>query len=166
MSIDISNIKNLSKKDRYKLSFEMIKRQYEEESFITANLANTSAIIYHLIEGVSWCGFYIYKDNMLILGPFQGKPACNRIAFSKGVCGTALKERQTIIVNDVSKFPGHIACDKYTKSEIVVPLYKQSSSLGVLDMDSYNLSNFDDVDKTELEKICDFILQKTDFSKI
>lgn len=162
--IDISRAKNLSKEDKYKLAIEMIRRQFQEETNFIANLANTAAIIYHLIDGVSWSGFYLYDGTNLVLGPFQGKPACNRIMLGKGVCGTAYSSKKTIVVDDVNSFAGHIACDAMSKSEIVVPIYNMTRGVGVLDIDSYEYSNFDTIDKEYLEKIVDYIVKHSDTS--
>lgn len=162
--IDMSKVCNLGKVDRYKLAFEMIKRQFQEETNFIANLANTSAIIYHLIDGVSWAGFYLYDGMNLVLGPFQGKPACNRIMLNKGVCGTSYSSKKTLIVEDVHNFDGHIACDAMSKSEIVVPIYNVTRGVGVLDIDSYEYANFDDTDKEYLEKIVEYIVKHSDTS--
>ena len=162
--IDISRANNLSKEDKYKLAFEMIRRQFQEETNFIANLANTAAIIYHLIDAVSWAGFYLYDGTNLVLGPFQGKPACNRIMLGKGVCGTAYSSKNTIVVDDVNSFEGHIACDSMSKSEIVVPIYNMTRGVGVLDIDSYEYSNFDEIDKEYLEKIVAYIVKHSDTS--
>lgn len=162
--IDISRANNLSKEDKYKLAIEMIRRQFQEETNFIANLANTAAIIYHLIDGVSWSGFYLYDGTNLVLGPFQGKPACNRIMPHKGVCGTAYSNKKTIVVDDVNNFAGHIACDAMSKSEIVVPIYNMTRGVGVLDIDSYEYGNFDSIDKDYLEKIVYYIVKHSDTS--
>lgn len=162
--IDISRANNLSKEDKYKLAIEMIRRQFQEETNFIANLANTAAIIYHLIDGVSWSGFYLYDGTNLVLGPFQGKPACNRIMLGKGVCGTAYSSKKTIVVDDVNSFASHIACDAMSKSEIVVPIYNMTRGVGVLDIDSYEYGNFDTIDKEFLEKIVDYIVKHSDTS--
>jgi GAF domain-containing protein len=121
------------------------------ESDFIANLANTAALLYHSLPDVNWVGFYLLKDGELVVGPFQGKPACVRIAVGKGVCGTAAARRATMIVRDVHKFPGHIACDSASNSEIVVPLLRGSNLLGVLDVDSPLLARFDEQDQAGLE---------------
>lgn len=124
----------------------------EEQDFI-ANAANTSALLYQLIPDINWAGFYTAEGNELVLGPFQGKPACARIPFGKGVCGTAAAQRKTIVVPDVHRFPGHIACDTASQSEIVVPLLNWGKLLGVLDIDSASLSRFDEDDRDGIESI-------------
>jgi len=116
-----------------------------------ANLANSAALIYHSLPDLNWAGFYLLKDGELVVGPFQGKPACVRIALGKGVCGTAAAQRKTQVVRDVHEFPGHIACDSASNSEIVVPLIKNGAVIGVLDLDSPKLARFDEEDRTGLE---------------
>jgi L-methionine (R)-S-oxide reductase len=123
-----------------------------------ANAANLSSLIYHTLPDLNWSGFYWMKEGELVLGPFQGKPACVRIALGRGVCGTAARERRTIVVPDVDKFPGHIACDSASRSEIVVPVVRQGDVLGVLDIDSPVLARFDDLHARALERlVADFI---------
>lgn len=129
----------------------------EEQDFI-ANAANTSALLFHRIPDINWVGFYTAEGNELVLGPFQGKPACARIPFGKGVCGTVATQRKTIVVPDVNRFPGHIACDTASQSEIVVPLLNWGKLLGVLDIDSASLSRFDDDDKDGFESIVSVFL--------
>jgi L-methionine (R)-S-oxide reductase len=123
-----------------------------EKNFI-ANAANTSALLYDRLPDVNWVGFYIAEGNELVLGPFQGKPACVRIRMGNGVCGTAALQRKTIIVPDVKAFPGHIACDAASRSEIVAPLLNWGKLLGVLDIDSANLNRFDEEDKEGIESV-------------
>ena len=120
--------------------------------YLTANLANTSALIWQTMEGLNWAGFYQMTDGALVLGPFQGKPACIRIQVGKGVCGTAVQERRTIRVEDVHEFPGHIACSSTTRSEIVVPVFGADQRLiGVLDIDSNQPDAFTADDQSALE---------------
>jgi len=123
-----------------------------ESSFI-ANAANTSALLFQFLPDVTWVGFYIASENELVLGPFQGKPACTRIAFGTGVCGKAAAEASTVVVGDVDKFPGHIMCDASSRSEIVVPLLNWGKLIGVLDIDSSSLNRFDDEDREGLESV-------------
>jgi L-methionine (R)-S-oxide reductase len=123
------------------------------ESNFVANAANTSALLFQLLPDVSWVGFYIARGEELVLGPFQGKPACTRIAFGTGVCGQAAAQGRSIVVNDVDKFPGHIACDERSRSEIVVPLLNWGKLMGVLDIDSSSLNRFDDEDREGLESV-------------
>ena len=123
-----------------------------ERDFI-ANCANTTALLWHSLPDLNWVGVYRLVENELILGPFQGKPACVRIKIGKGVCGTAAASRKTVLVPDVHEFPGHIACDSASQSEIVVPLVRDGQLLGVLDLDSPMLNRFDAADQAGLEKL-------------
>jgi L-methionine (R)-S-oxide reductase len=124
-----------------------------------ANAANLSALIYHSLPDLNWAGFYLYDGTELVLGPFQGKPACVRIALNAGVCGAAARERRTQLVQDVHDFPGHIACDPASRSEVVVPLYVNDQLLGVLDLDSPRPGRFDAVDQAGLEALATVYLE-------
>jgi L-methionine (R)-S-oxide reductase len=121
------------------------------EPDVIANLANASALLFQSLPDLNWAGFYLLKQGELVVGPFQGKPACVRIAIGKGVCGTAAQRRETVIVRDVHEFPGHIACDAASNSEIVVPMVKNGELIGVLDLDSPKLARFDEEDRAGLE---------------
>jgi L-methionine (R)-S-oxide reductase len=125
----------------------------EGETDLIANAANTAALIFAALPEVNWTGFYFLKGGELIVGPFQGKPACVRIALGRGVCGTAAAKRRTLVVADVQAFPGHIACDAASRSEVVVPLMAGSTLLGVLDIDSPRVARFDDEDARGLETL-------------
>jgi L-methionine (R)-S-oxide reductase len=125
----------------------------EGERDAIANLANTASLLYHSLPDLNWVGFYLLKDGELVVGPFQGKPACVRIALGKGVCGTAAARRATVIVKNVHEFDGHIACDSASNSEIVVPLLRGNELIGVLDLDSPKFARFDAEDQTGLEKV-------------
>lgn len=116
-----------------------------------ARAANTAALLWHGLPGLNWAGFYLLQRDTLVLGPFQGKPACTRIPLGRGVCGTAAVRRETVIVPDVHAFPGHIACDSASRSEIVVPLIRDGELLGVLDLDSPQLARFGEADRAGLE---------------
>jgi len=118
----------------------------------TANLANASALLFHSLPDLNWAGFYLLKQDELVVGPFQGKPACVRIAMGKGVCGTAAVRRECVIVTNVHEFPGHIACDSASNSEIVVPMIRGDALLGVLDLDSPTIGRFDEEDRDGLER--------------
>ncbi|HEX6834386.1 MAG TPA: GAF domain-containing protein [Rudaea sp.] len=118
-----------------------------------ANAANFSALVYGALPDLNWAGFYFYDGNELVVGPFQGKPACVRIALGKGVCGTAAATRQTQVVLDVHEFPGHIACDAASQSEIVVPLVDGDALIGVWDVDSPNIARFDETDRAGMESL-------------
>ncbi len=132
-----------------------------DERDVIANAANMSSLLYHSMPDVNWAGFYFHRDNELVLGPFQGQPACVRIQISKGVCGTAAQQRQTIIVDNVHDFPGHIACDSASNSEIVVPIMKDNRLIGVLDLDSPSIGRFDEVDARCLNELIDVFVEST-----
>jgi L-methionine (R)-S-oxide reductase len=128
-----------------------------------ANCANTAALLWHSLPDLNWAGFYRLVDAQLVLGPFQGRPACVRIPLGKGVCGTAAARRATVMVPDVHQFPGHIACDAASRSEIVVPLIKDGILLGVLDVDSPILNRFQSADQNGLETIAAVLVAATDW---
>lgn len=142
-------------------NYEIILKQAEaltkDVPFITANLANISALIYSELDRLNWAGFYITEKDELILGPFQGKPACVRIPFGRGVCGTAAATDETQLVKNVHEFPGHIPCDCASNSEIVVPIHKDGKIFGVLDIDSPDLGRFTEEDKEGLENLVKII---------
>ncbi len=139
----------------------------EGERNWVANAANFSSLLYMSLPDLNWAGFYILRGNDLVLGPFQGKPACVRIPVSpaaKGVCGAAAKARRTLVVKDVHEFPGHIACDSASSSELVVPLIKDEALWGVFDLDSPKSARFDDDDAAGLEKLASVFLAMSDLS--
>lgn len=141
-----------SKEDKYESLLPQLKGLLQGETDMIANMANISAALKMTFE-FFWVGFYLVKGNELVLGPFQGTIACTRIKYGKGVCGTAWKGKQTVIVPDVNAFPGHIACDAASQSEIVVPLFKGEEVVAVLDVDSEHLNHFDETDARYLEQI-------------
>lgn len=145
--------------DGYNQVIKQLDALVDGEPDLIANLANASALLNQFLDNINWVGFYLWKENELILGPFQGLPACIRIPYGKGVCGTALKEKQSQVVEDVNKFPGHIACDSASKSEIVVPIFKGDKLYGVLDIDSPIINRFDDIDKKYLEEFIATLLK-------
>jgi L-methionine (R)-S-oxide reductase len=149
---------NGTREENYELVIQQLRALIEGESNFIANLANASALLNHFFEQINWVGFYLAENDELVLGPFQGLPACVRIPFGKGVCGTAAKNRKTIIVPDVHLFPGHIACDAASQSEIVVPMIKDENVIGVLDIDSPIKNRFDETDQKYLEKFVDAII--------
>lgn len=153
-------IKGETKEEIYSELLPQIKSLIEDETDLIANLANLTSALKQAFPSFSWVGFYLMKGDELVLGPFQGKLACTRIKIGSGVCGTSALRKETIIVPDVAKFPGHIYCDPDSKSEIVVPIIKNGEVLGVLDIDSYELNSFDEIDKIYLEKIVDLLLEK------
>lgn len=144
----------------YREIISLVTAVTEGESDLIANLANTSSVLFHMLPDVNWAGFYLYKDNELVLGPFHGKPACIRIAMGRGVCGTAAREGITLVVDDVHQFPGHIACDAQSASEIVVPMLLHGELLGVLDIDSPVHSRFGETDRLRLEQIVDLLMSR------
>ena len=141
------------KAERYRELLPQLVSLVEGEPDLIANLANITAALRVCLPVASWIGFYILRGGELVLGPFQGKVACVRIAIGRGVCGTAAAERRTVIVADVDQFPGHIACDAGSKSEIVLPIVRDGQLVAVLDLDSYELAAFDDVDAEGLGKL-------------
>lgn len=150
------------KNERYEYLLKYLESSFEGERNFIANLANASAVINENLENLNWAGFYLFDKTDLVLGPFQGKPACVRIKIGRGVCGTATEKRETLIVSNVHEFPGHIACDAASNSEIVVPMYLGDRLLGVLDLDSFEYNNFDETDRIYLEKAVEIILKSSD----
>ncbi|MCP3025380.1 GAF domain-containing protein [Halobacillus sp. A5] len=139
-----------TKEEQYQLLIKQLDALLEGEPDEIANLSNASALLNQFLEDVNWVGFYIWKQGELVLGPFQGLPACVRIPSGKGVCGTAAAEGKTQRIEDVHAFPGHIACDAASQSEIVVPLFKNGEIYGVLDIDSPSVGRFDEMDESYL----------------
>ena len=152
MAENINILKNISREEQYQNLLPQIKSLIEGETDTIANLANVSAVLKQAFEFL-WVGFYIVKKEELVLGPFQGKVACTRIKYGKGVCGTAWKENRVIVVEDVNAFVGHIACDSESKSEIVIPIRRDKQVIAVLDVDSEFLNNFTEVDVKYLAEI-------------
>lgn len=148
--------KNSTKEDVYISLTPQIKALIEGEVDLVANLANVAAALKEAFD-FFWVGFYIVKNNQLVLGPFQGPIACTRIGYGKGVCGTSWKENKTIIVDDVNEFPGHIACSSFSQSEIVVPIIRNNEVVAVLDVDSDKLSQFDEIDQKYLTEIVEYL---------
>ena len=150
-------LKNIFKEKGINMDYISLLKSYkaliEKEDDFIALLSNTSAFIYNTVSDLNWAGFYLVKDNELVLGPFQGKPACTRIKYGDGVCGTALKERETMVVENVHEFQGHIACDSASNSEIVVPVFRDGKVIGVLDIDSPLFSRFKDEEKQFFEEL-------------
>lgn len=158
MSETIIINKSASIDEQYKLLTKQVKSLLDKNDNILSNLSNFTAALNQTFEKISWVGFYLYDGNELYLGPFQGKVACTRIKIGKGVCGTSAEKRKTIIVPDVDQFPGHIACDVESRSEIVVPIIKNEILFGVLDLDSARLNAFDEMDKVYLEKMIEYLV--------
>jgi GAF domain-containing protein len=153
---------SLSKPELYASLHAQARALLEGERDATANAANLASLVFHTLPDLNWAGFYGMKDGGLVLGPFQGKPACVRIALGKGVCGTAAASRRTVVVPDVHAFPGHIACDSASRSEIVVPVVKDGRLAGVLDLDSPLPARFDDDDARGLEALVALFVDATD----
>ncbi|OBZ17636.1 MULTISPECIES: GAF domain-containing protein [Bacillales] len=137
---------------KYELAIRQLQALLDGETDVISNLANASALLNQFLDNINWVGFYIYRGNELVVGPFQGLPACVRIPLHRGVCGKAASERLTVRVGNVHEFPGHIACDSASQSEIVIPIIKDGELFGVLDIDSPVLDRFDEVDQHYLEK--------------
>lgn len=160
MTFQLQDIPAATKSELYDSLGSQLGHLLADESDLIANAANFSSLLYHSLPDLNWVGFYFLKEAELVLGPFQGRPACVRIAFGKGVCGTAAERRATIIVPNVHEFPGHIACDSASNSEIVVPLVKEDTLLGVLDLDSPLIGRFDDEDAHGLNDLARILLQQ------
>jgi L-methionine (R)-S-oxide reductase len=148
-----AQISHGSKPALYDELYAQARALFEGERDATANAANLAALLFQQLPDLSWAGFYWMKGGGLVLGPFQGKPACVRIAVGHGVCGTAARDRSTVVVPDVTAFPGHIACDSASRSEVVVPVVRGGDVLGVLDLDSPSLARFDADDARGLERL-------------
>jgi len=155
-----------SKQARYRQLNEQLVALFSEESDGLANAANLAALFFHGLPELNWFGFYLLRGDELVLGPFQGKIACVRIALGRGVCGTAARERRTVVVPDVHAFPDHIACDAASRSEIVVPLLRGDRVIGVLDADSPREGRFDDDDAEGLETAAKLLIDRSDFSRL
>ncbi|MFI5381773.1 MAG: GAF domain-containing protein [Tepidisphaerales bacterium] len=152
------------KPSRYASVHEQLTGLLQGERDWIVNLANTSALLFARLPDLNWAGFYLWRGSQLVLGPFQGKPACTRIALGRGVCGTAAARRQTVLVPDVHAFPGHIACDSASLSEIVIPLLLDGRLLGVADLDSPLPARFDEVDEQWLERIVELLVGACDWA--
>jgi L-methionine (R)-S-oxide reductase len=148
-----------TREENYSLVIKQLAALLEGETNRIANLSNASALLNQFLDRVNWVGFYLYEENELVLGPFQGLPACVRIPLGKGVCGTSADQKETLRVEDVNLFPGHIACDAASQSEIVIPLVKDGNLIGVLDIDSPEKNRFDELDQTKLEEFVDTLLR-------
>ena len=160
MAEEISIDRHLAEEEKYRLLSSQLKALLVKEDNLISNLSNFTAAIKDTFEKVSWVGFYLFDGEKLYLGPFQGKVACTNIEIGKGVCGTSAAKRETLVVPDVNKFPGHIACDSSSKSEIVVPLIQKEQLLGVIDLDSHENNSFGKTDKEYLEEICKFLCEE------
>ena len=151
-----------SKSDLYDQLAAQLSSLLAGERDLIANAANFSALIFHSLPDLNWAGFYFVKDDQLVVGPFQGRPACVRIEIGQGVCGTAAAQRATTIVPDVHEFPGHIACDSASNSEIVIPLMKDERLIGVFDLDSPVFGRFDDGDASGLNRLVSVMVESSE----
>lgn len=161
--IKLDALTRMSVEEKYRYMILLIEGQLSSEKDSLANLSNVSAIIKAVMENTNWAGFYILKNEELVLGPFQGLPACNRIGKGKGVCGAAVEERKVQRILNVHDFPGHIACDSATNSEIVIPIMKDGIIYGVLDIDSPELERFTELEEKYLVKAVDILNKYIDW---
>ncbi|WFR56052.1 GAF domain-containing protein [Anaerocolumna sp. AGMB13025] len=150
---EINSLYPSDKKECYKLVHAQLKSLLDNEPFVIPNLSNTSALLNGALSDINWVGFYLMHNNELLLGPFQGKTACVHISIGKGVCGTAVLKDEIQLVQDVHEFPGHIACDSASRSEIVIPIHNKGQIVGVLDIDSPTVNRFDLTDKEGLLEV-------------
>lgn len=157
--IQCANDAAKSKRGKYSLVYKQVEAIVAGEDDCIANMSNIAALL-HSTFGFWWTGFYIVKGDELVLGPFQGPVACSRIPFDRGVCGSAWKRKESIVVPDVEQFPGHIACSSLSRSEIVVPVLRGGNVIALIDIDSKELNTFDGIDREHLERIADLIGKK------
>jgi L-methionine (R)-S-oxide reductase len=162
----VKTVAGLSKAAAYRELNGQLAALLADERDGLANTANTAALLWQMLPDLNWCGFYFLRGGELVVGPFQGKVACVRIALGKGVCGTAAQRRETVVVPDVNEFPGHIACDPASRSEIVVPLIQDDELVGVLDLDSPLLARFGGEDEGGLLTAVEMLAQRSDFSRL
>jgi len=162
----VESNKHPPKAEMYREVLGQLTALFVDERDGLANAANMSALLYEALPGLNWVGFYFLQKGELVLGPFQGKVACVRIRVGQGVCGAAAQQMKTVIVPDVHAFPGHIACDAASRSEIVIPLLQNGRLLGVLDLDSPQLARFDQEDGTGLNAAVDVLLQSSDLRRL
>lgn len=162
MTFKLVEQKWTSKAELYASLAIQLRSLLEDELDFIANAANFVSILYHSLPDLNWTGLYLNKNGELVLGPFQGKPACVRIAVGEGVCGTAAQQRRTILVDNVHDFPGHIACDSASNSEIVIPIIKDKRLIGVLDLDSPSFGRFDDEDALGLNELVEIFVRSSE----
>ncbi len=166
MTFELATVEATSKPELYAGLASQLRSLFEGERDFIANAANLSSLLFYSLPDVNWAGLYFLKDDQLVLGPFQGKPACVRLAMGSGVCGTAAQQRQTIIVDNVHQFPGHIACDSASNSEIVVPIVNNGLLIGVVDLDSPSFARFDDEDAQGLNELIGIFVDSTSMSEL
>ena len=164
MTFELVTSEGATKAELYASLAAQLRSLLAGERDSVANMANFAALLFHSLPDLNWSGFYLLKDKQLVLGPFQGKPACIRIPLGEGVCGTAAARRETILVANVHEFPGHIACDSASNSEIVVPVMNDDTLIGVLDLDSPTFARFDDDDAKGLNELVEIFVEATDLS--
>jgi len=164
--IKLEGIEKMNDKQRLEYLLLCLEGQLSSENNALANISNASALIYAIVDRLNWAGFYFIRGEELVLGPFQGLPACNRIKLNTGVCGTAAATRKTQIVPNVHEFPGHIACDSASNSELVVPIMKDGKVYGVLDLDSPEFGRFTELEAEYFERFVDKLNQYIDWSEI
>lgn len=162
----LDGIKNINQEERLKYMLLLVKGQLSSEKDGLANISNVTGIIMACIDRLNWAGFYILRENELVLGPFQGLPACNRISIGKGVCGTAVETKMVQLVPDVHLFPGHIACDDASNSELVIPIIKDNIVYGVLDLDSPVKNRFTELEEKYFVKLVDILNQNMNWNNI
>ena len=164
--LKLNGLEKMTNEQKYKYMVTVLEGQLSSESDGLANLSNGSAIIKAIMDRLNWAGFYLIRDNELVLGPFQGLPACNRITIGKGVCGTAAETRIVQRVYNVHEFPGHIACDSASQSEIVIPIIKDNKVYGVLDLDSPEIGRFTELEEEYLVKFVVKLIKYIDFQAL
>jgi len=164
--LKLNGLEKMTVEQKYKYMVAALEGQLSSESDELANLSNASAIIKAIMDKLNWAGFYLIRDNELVLGPFQGLPACNRITNGKGVCGTAVETKTVQRVYNVHDFPGHIACDSASQSEIVIPIIKDDKVYGVLDLDSPEIGRFTELEEEYLVKFVDKLVKYIDFQAL
>lgn len=154
---EAETIDTADKAEFYRQLAQQLQGLFDGETDMIANAANMSALIYHTLPDLNWAGVYLLKGEQLVLGPFQGKPACVRIPVGRGVCGTAIERRSSVLVEDVHAFPGHIACDAASRSELVVPIFRGGEAIGVIDLDSPLPARFDKADQAGIEHLAEIL---------
>ena len=164
--IKVDAVDKMNEEERLKYMLLLLKGQVGSEKDVLANISNVTAIIKACVDDLNWAGFYLMKRGELVLGPFQGLPACNRIQVGKGVCGRAIEEGKTQLVPDVHLFPGHIACDSASNSELVVPIIKKGKAYGVLDLDSPSKDRFKELHRVYFERLVDILNQHIDWDRV
>src|SRR6185503_17555709 len=165
MTFELVTHEGATKAELYTSLAAQLRSLLAEERDSVANMANFAALLFHSLPDLNWSGFYLLKGKQLVLGPFQGKPACIRIPLGEGVCGTAAARRETRVVPDVNRFPGHIACDAASRSEIVVPILENGVLRGVLDVDAPEPARFDDEDRAGLERYVEVLVPRIDWRR-